>query len=109
MPKLERDGVALAYDDAGSGTPPLLLVHGYACDRSAMERQSACFTTRHRVVNVDLRGHGESDKPDGVYSIPSFADDLAWLCRELGLYRPVVVGHSLGGMIALDLAARYPD
>lgn len=109
MASLKRDGVLLAYDDVGSGAPPLLLVHGYACDRSAMARQAAHFAPAHRVVSVDLRGHGESDKPEGCYTIPAFADDLAWLCRELGLYRPVVVGHSLGGMIALDLAARYPD
>jgi pimeloyl-ACP methyl ester carboxylesterase len=109
MSRLERNGVALAYDDVGSGTPPVLLVHGYAGDRSVMRCQAAHFSPNHRVVSVDLRGHGKSAAPEGAYTIPTFADDLAWLCRELGLYRPVVVGHSLGGMIALDIAARYPD
>src|SRR5262249_40288319 len=56
---------------------------------------------------VDRRGHGASDKPIQEYSIAGFADDLAWLTAELGLYKPVVVGHSMGGTIALELAASY--
>jgi pimeloyl-ACP methyl ester carboxylesterase len=58
---------------------------------------------------VDLGGHGQSEQPQQEYTIAGFADDLAWLCGELGLYKPVLIGHSLGGMIALDIAARYPD
>ena len=60
----------------------------------------------HRVVSVDLRGHGQSGKPQQSYTLAAFADDLAWICNELGLDRPVIVGHSMGGAIALELAAR---
>ena len=109
MPTLRRDGVNLAYDEAGSGAPPLLLVHGWTHDRGYLQPQLDYFSPRHRVVAVDLRGHGESDKPKQTYSIRSFADDLAWLIREVVLYRPVVVAHSMGGAIGLDLAGRYPD
>ena len=62
----------------------------------------------HRVVAVDLRGHGQSDKPHQRYTMQVFADDLAWMCDQRNLVRPVVVGHSMGGIVAFDLAARYP-
>jgi len=109
MQELIRDGVRLCYEEAGSGAPTLLLVHGWCHDHTYLAPQLEHFRRRHRVVVVDQRGHGASDKPDQEYTIAGFADDLAWLCRELGLHRPVVVGHSLGGVVALDLAARYPE
>jgi pimeloyl-ACP methyl ester carboxylesterase len=108
MPYLNRDGVALYYEEAGSGGPPLLLVHGFAGDLSNFAPQYEYFRRHHRVVAVDRRGHGRSDKPEQTYSIAGFADDLAWTCRELGLHRPVVVVHSQGGL-GLELVAAYPD
>jgi pimeloyl-ACP methyl ester carboxylesterase len=60
------------------------------------------------VVALDLKGHGASD-PAPPYDIASFADDVAWLARGLRLDRPVVVGHSMGGMIAVEAAAAYPE
>jgi pimeloyl-ACP methyl ester carboxylesterase len=67
------------------------------------------FSKSYRVIAVDLRGHGISDKPHQEYTVAGFADDLAYLCRELQLQRPIVVGHSMGGTVSLDLAARYGD
>jgi pimeloyl-ACP methyl ester carboxylesterase len=107
--KIERDGVFLAYREAGRGAPPILLVHGWTHDHTYLAPQFEHFRQRHRTVAVDQRGHGQSDKPDQDYTIVGFADDVAWLCRELGLHRPVVVGHSLGGVVALELAARFPE
>lgn len=104
-----RDGVSLFYTDAGDGGPPALLVHGWCCDHTYLAPQAQHLRRDRRVVAVDLRGHGQSDAPDQVYTMSGFADDLAWLCGELGLQRPVVIGHSMGGLVALDLAARYPD
>ncbi|MEX2245291.1 MAG: alpha/beta hydrolase [Dehalococcoidia bacterium] len=109
MAKLNRGGVALAYDEAGAGDPLMLFVHGWCCDRSHFAPQMAHFSPRHRCVAVDLRGHGDSDKPESAYTFDVFADDLAWLCGELKLTKPVVVGHSMGGAIALALAARHPQ
>ena len=110
MQRLERDGVALFYEEAGEGEPPILLVHGWCCDHSYFSPQFEHFASRgHRAVAVDLRGHGRSDKPRHGYTMQTFADDLAWICDRIELERPVVVGHSMGGIVAFDLAARYPD
>jgi pimeloyl-ACP methyl ester carboxylesterase len=108
VPRLVRDGVALVYDDVGRGSPPLLFVHGWACDHTYFEPQVAHFGRLHRTITVDLRGHGESDKPRQDYTMAGFADDLAWLCVQLEAKKPVVVGHSMGGTVALVLAAHHP-
>lgn len=109
MDQLTRDGVTLFYQDVGKGAPPLLLVHGLGGDHTCLAPQLEHFRRHHRVVAVDLRGHGQSDKPRQDYTIAGYADDLVWLCYELGVYRPVVVGHGLGGMVALATAASHPD
>jgi pimeloyl-ACP methyl ester carboxylesterase len=101
--------VRLYYERAGSGDPELLFVPGWCCDHTAFRPQFDHFGRDHTVTAVDLRGVGKSDAPDDGYSIPQLADDLAALCGAVGIERPVVVGHSLGGMIAVDLAARYPS
>ena len=79
MQQLDHDGVALAYEEAGNGDPPMLLVHGWCCDHTYFTPQFERFRHKHRVVAVDLRGHGQSDKPQQDYSMAMFADDLAWL------------------------------
>jgi pimeloyl-ACP methyl ester carboxylesterase len=106
---LSRDGVALAFTDEGQGGPPLLFVHGWACDRAFFAPQLAHFRPSHRVVAVDLRGHGASDKPEQEYTLQTFVDDLVWVCGQLGIKRPVVVGHSMGAAVALLLAGTHPD
>lgn len=110
MPSLHRDGVSLFYEEAKGGAPPVLLVHGWCCDHSYLAPQFEHFVALGQwVVAVDLRGHGKSDKPRQPYTIRVFADDLAFMCDQLQLVKPVVIGHSLGGIVAFDLAARYPD
>lgn len=109
MPTITRDGVKLAYEERGGGSPTFVLVHGWTCDRSFFAPQAEHFSKRHRVVSVDLRGHGESDKPQGAYDIATYADDLASLIGELELGKVVAVGHSMGGITVLQLGAAYPD
>jgi pimeloyl-ACP methyl ester carboxylesterase len=86
-----------------------VLLHGWACDHSFFAPQVAHFCREHRVIAVDLRGHGVSDAPHQEYTVAGFAADVAWQCAQLGLERPVIVGHGMGGTIALELAARYPE
>ncbi|WP_379624123.1 alpha/beta fold hydrolase [Pseudonocardia sp. GCM10023141] len=109
MAVLVRDGVALDYEETGHGGPPIVLVHGAFCDRSDVGALVEHYRSSHRVVAVDLRGHGRSDAPVQNYPVDVFAGDVAWLCAQLGVHRPVVIGHSLGGQVALQLAADHPD
>lgn len=60
-------------------------------------------------MSVDLRGHGESDKPQGQYPIAAYADDIAYMIEQLGLGQAIAVGHSMGGIAVLQLAAAHPD
>lgn len=109
MPTIVREGVKLAYEERGAGEPAFVFVHGWTCDRTFFAPQAAHFARRHRVVSVDLRGHGESDKPEGPYPIAAYADDLAHIIDHLGLGEVVAVGHSMGGTAVLQLAAAYPE
>ena len=109
MPFAERDHVRLHYVRDGVGDPPLLFVHGWCCDRRFFEPQYEYFRTTHTVAALYLRGCGLSDRPAHGYDMTTLSDDVAWLCSTAGIEHPVVVGHSLGGMIAVALAARYPD
>jgi pimeloyl-ACP methyl ester carboxylesterase len=109
MPYAELAGLRLYYERAGSGEPELLFVPGWCCDHTAFQPQFEHFGPTHAVTSIDLRGVGQSDSPDGGYSIPELADDVAALCAAVGIDRPVIVGHSLGGMIAVELGARYPS
>jgi pimeloyl-ACP methyl ester carboxylesterase len=105
----ERDGTTLAYVDVGRGDPAVVFVHGWTCNHTHFAPQIEHFSAAHRVVAVDLRGHGGSDAPDQRYTVTSLADDVAWLCEHLGLAQPVLVGHSMGGQVVLDVAARHPE
>jgi pimeloyl-ACP methyl ester carboxylesterase len=109
MPTLDRSGVRLFYLESGSGDPPIVFVHGWTCDHSYFSPQLEHFERSHRVVGVDLRGHGASDVPEGDYSMPTLADDVAWLCDELGLQGAVVVGHSMGAIVCVQVAAAHPE
>src|SRR5258706_12744028 len=105
MQLIEKDGVALAYEDISAGLPPMLLVHGWGGDHASLDAQAEFFANSHRVVSVDLRGHGKTDRPVQDYTMAAVADDLAWLCENLRLIKPIVLGHTVGGSIVLRLSA----
>ena len=100
------DGVAVAYDDRGAGTPALVLVHGWSCDRTYWKGQIESLGRRNRVVTVDLAGHGESGTNRQAWTIAAFGADVAAVVEKLGLERVILVGHSMGGDVIVEAARR---
>jgi pimeloyl-ACP methyl ester carboxylesterase len=107
--RLARQGVTLSFEDVGKGAPHMVLIHDVASDHRFFSPQIEHFRRSHRVLAVDLRGHGQSDKPEQEYTVRGYAEDVAWLCYELGIYEPVIVGYGLGGVVGMELASGYPD
>jgi len=107
--KLAHDGIQLSFDIAGAGPLQFLFVHGLGGDRTHFAPQMEYFASQGRALNAELRGHGESDKPQQAYSIEGFAEDLVWLCTRQQITKPVIVGQSMGGNMALEIAAGHPE
>lgn len=107
MPRIPVQDIWLHYEETGAGEP-LLFIHGLGSSGRDWEMQIPFFARDYRVVVFDLRGHGQSDKPGGPYSMPQFAADTAQLIQALNIAPVHVVGISLGGMIALQLAVDRP-
>ena len=105
---LELHGHRMALTDVGSG-PPILLVHGMMSARTTWADQWDRLAADHRVLAPDLFGHGESDKPLGDYSLGAHAASLRDLLDALDVPSATVVGHSLGGGIAMQLAYLFPE
>jgi pimeloyl-ACP methyl ester carboxylesterase len=105
---LELHGQQMCLTDVGSG-PPILFVHGMMSSRSTWADQWDRLAVDHRVLAPDLFGHGESAKPVGDYSLGAHAASLRDLLDALGLTSVCVVGHSLGGGIAMQLAYLFPE
>lgn len=108
MPTIQLEQVSLYFEEHGAG-PPLLLLHGLGSSGQDWELVLPQLAARHRVIVPDVRGHGRSDKPPGPYGIPLFAQDIAALCDRLGIRAAHVVGLSMGGMLAFELAVHRPD
>ncbi len=107
MSRLHVNGIDLHYAEQGQG-PALLLIHGLGSCLEDWQPQIQAFSATHRVVAFDLRGHGASEQSRGPYSIPLFAADAAGLLAGLGIAAAHVVGVSLGGCIAFQLALDHP-
>lgn len=87
----------------------LSLIHGWACDRGFWRKQIEALSGVCRVVAPDLRGHGVSSVPEDDYSLGRLAGDIYSLCHDLGATPFVLVGHSIGGMVAQRYALDHPD
>jgi len=109
MPYLSRDGTRLFYEDRGTGDPPIVLVHGIGT-HAHFAAQIDHFQRGHRVIAPDLPGFGASGSPPHRReAITDHADAMVWLCEALGLRGPVLIGHSMGGAIAFEIAAARPN
>jgi len=108
MPYAQVGDIKLYYEMHGDGRP-VLLIPGLGADTRLFSNVVPLLATFHQVVVLDPRGGGQSDKPAGQYSIEQMADDVAGLFGTLGVASADVVGYSMGGKIALQLAACHPD
>lgn len=103
------DDITLHVLQWGEQGTPVVCVHGLTANAFCFQAIADELASDHRVFAYDLRGRGDSDKPETGYSVPIHAADLAELLKELELERPVIIGHSLGALIALHFAAHHPQ
>lgn len=133
VPELHTNAGPVRYAVSGpssSGRPDLVLVHGWCCERSSMTTLREEFGTEHRIVEIDLRGHGASldaqddgsmgvghlrdDASEAVppslanVTIEDYADDVWAICQQARLHRPLLIGHSMGGLVVLAALASRP-
>jgi pimeloyl-ACP methyl ester carboxylesterase len=88
---------------------PILCIHGLTANSRFWDCLASALSPRHKIIAMDLRGRGLSDKPPKGYSIDHHCKDILALMDDLGLKRPVLMGHSLGAFISLVFAAQYPE
>ncbi|MXR50250.1 alpha/beta fold hydrolase [Halovenus sp. WSH3] len=109
MPRVSLDTGSLYYERRGSG-PPLVFIHGGWQDSTSWAEQVERFAEEYTVITYDIRGHGETGATAASeYSIELFTDDLEALVAALGLERPILVGISVGGLIASSYLGRHPE
>jgi len=97
------------YTDQGTGDVPVVLVHGWSCDSSDWIWLIPELAQSYRVIAVDLRGHGHSEAPATGYGPEAFAEELEQFLDHLELSKPVIVGHSMGGVVGSILAVAHPS
>ena len=108
MPLVELNGIRINYEVEGQGEP-LVMIMGFSATLSGWTTQVPFFRKYYRVVTFDNRGVGKSDKPQGPYSTKMMADDTVRLMDLLGIEKAHIMGASMGGMIAQELAINYPQ
>lgn len=108
MPKVQVNGITMNYDQQGTGEP-LILIPYLAADYACYAFQVADYAKHYNCISIDLRGAGESDKPEGTYSTELYADDVASFMQALGIQRAHIAGLSLGAATGMWLAAKYPE
>jgi pimeloyl-ACP methyl ester carboxylesterase len=108
MPKVQLNHLTINYDQQGTGEP-LILIPYLAADYACYAFQVGEYAKHFTCISIDLRGAGESDKPEGVYSTELFADDVAAFMQAVGIPRAHISGLSLGAAIGMWLAAKYPE
>ncbi len=102
------NGIKICYEIKGKGES-VLLVHGFSDRKEHWRAQFGELAEYFKVIRFDNRGAGKSDRPDGVYTMELFADDINSLLNHLELKETNIIGHSLGGMIVQNFAIKYPN
>jgi len=106
---VQLEDATLAYLDTGGTKPAVLLLHGAYLSKREWRAQTAGLCSRFRIIAPDLRAHGDSGRQGRPYSVQQFARDIETLLDSLGVEHAHVCGHSLGGMVAMQLACTRPE
>jgi len=104
-----QDSVSIAFDMRGDGNTTLVFIHGWCSNREFWREQLDDMGKQHRVVAIDLPGHGESGRNREEWSVASFATDVAAVVKSLDQKQVVLIGHSMGGLVALEAAELLPE
>ncbi len=99
----------LSYDDIGTGTIPVIFLHGYPFDKTMWQGQLDFLRSSYRVIACDIRGFGTSQDEESSFTIDLFADDLMAFMDKLKIEKAIICGLSMGGFIALNAQNRFPD
>jgi 3-oxoadipate enol-lactonase len=108
MPYSTRDGVRVYYEVYGEG-PPLVLVHANPFDHRLWMNQIARFSAFYRIIAVDLRGYGRSDKPEKPFTLSDLTGDVLGVCDQEGVSRAIFAGVSVGSGICMQIGIEHPD
>lgn len=101
-----REGTTIHWWERGRGATTVLLIHGWTCDSTFWDAQVDALAARYRVITLDLAGHGFSGAPQRDWTMAQFADDVARVADAARAKRIVLVGHSMGGPVAIEAAKR---
>ncbi|MGJ7458927.1 alpha/beta fold hydrolase [Halomonas sp. RA08-2] len=103
------DGVPIAYEVQGSGEPTLVFIHGWSGDGRHWRGQLPYFSQNHRVITLDLAGHGHSGLGRDAYTMPAFGEDVKAVMDDLEVERAILIGHSMGGPVSVEAARLMPE
>lgn len=108
MPHVQRNSVNVYYESHGQGTP-IVFLHPFSTNGNIWYFQTYTFAQDYQCITVDHRGHGRSDKPAQAYAISEMAADVAAILDQLKIDKAILVGNSIGGMIAMQFNLDFPD
>jgi pimeloyl-ACP methyl ester carboxylesterase len=106
---LSKDGTPISYEVYGAGEPTLVFVHGWSCDARYWRAQVPYFSKNHRVVMLDLAGHGNSGATRRQYTMVAFGEDVRAVTEATGSSNVILVGHSMGGSVIAEAARLMPS
>ncbi len=106
---LSEDNTPISYEIVGTGEPTLVFVHGWSCDSRYWRTQIPHFSKNHRVVTLDLAGHGHSGLTRSQYTMKHFGEDVQAVTKAVGDDDVILIGHSMGGAVIAEAARLMPD
>jgi pimeloyl-ACP methyl ester carboxylesterase len=104
-----KDGTPISYEVHGTGEPTLVFVHGWSCDARYWRSQLPYFSKKHRVIMIDLAGHGHSGLTRSEYTMKGFGEDVQAVIEKTGSDHVILIGHSMGGLVIAETARLMPD